>query len=95
MDGRGRWMDNLFIGRLWRSLKYECVYLHAYETRSELRAGLTAWVELYNARRPHCAPAGRTRDEAYGSARPLRHDDEPGISLADPWAVQTNGATSL
>ena len=40
MDGRGRWMDNVFIERLWRSLKYECVYLHAFETGSELRAGL-------------------------------------------------------
>ena len=42
MDGRGRWMDNVFIERLWRSLKYECVYLHAFETGSELRAGLDA-----------------------------------------------------
>ena len=40
MDGRGRWMDNVFIERLWRSLKYECVYLHAFETGSEVRAGL-------------------------------------------------------
>ncbi len=40
MDGRGRWMDNVFIERLWRSLKYECIYLHAFETGSELRAGL-------------------------------------------------------
>jgi putative transposase len=71
MDGRGRWMDNVFIERLWRSLKYECVYLHAYETGSELRAGLSAWVGLYNARRPHMALAGRTPDEVYGLARPL------------------------
>jgi putative transposase len=70
MDGRGRWLDNVFIERLWRSLKYECVYLYAFETGSELRAGLDAWVELYNARRPHSALAGRTPDEAYGSAPP-------------------------
>ena len=44
MDGRGRWMDNVFIERLWRSLKYECVYIHAFETGSELRAGLTKWI---------------------------------------------------
>ena len=44
MDGRGRWMDNVFIERLWRSLKYECVYLHAFETGSELRAGLGRWI---------------------------------------------------
>ena len=65
MDGRGRWMDNVFIERLWRSLKYECVYLHAFETGSELRAGLANWISYYNARRPHSALAGRTPDEAY------------------------------
>ena len=66
MDGRGRWMDNVFIERLWRSLKYECVYLHAFETGSELRAGLSRWIGYYNARRPHSALAGQTPDEAYG-----------------------------
>jgi putative transposase len=67
MDGRGRWMDNVFIERLWRSLKYECVYLHAFETGSELRAGLSRWISYYNARRPHSTLAGRTPDEAYGA----------------------------
>ena len=66
MDGRGRWMDNVFIERLWRSLKYECVYLHAFETGSELRAGLTRWIGYYNTRRPHSTLGGRTPDEAYG-----------------------------
>jgi putative transposase len=65
MDGRGRWMDNVFIERLWRSLKYECIYLHAFETGSELRAGLTGWIGYYNARRPHSTLDGRTPDEAY------------------------------
>jgi putative transposase len=65
MDGRGRWMDNVFIERLWRSIKYECVYLHAFETGSELRAGLARWVTFYNARRPHSVFAGRTPDEVY------------------------------
>jgi hypothetical protein len=65
MDGRGRWMDNVFIERLWRSLKYECIYLHAFETGMELRAGLTLWIGYYNARRPHSTLAGRTPDEAY------------------------------
>ena len=67
MDGRGRWMDNVFIERLWRSLKYECVYLHAFETGSELRAGLLRWIGYYNTRRPHSTLAGRTPDEAYGA----------------------------
>jgi putative transposase len=66
MDGRGRWMDNVFIERLWRSLKYECVYLHAFETGSELRAGLTTWIDYYNANRPHSGLRGQTPDEAYG-----------------------------
>ena len=60
MDGRGRWMDNVFIERLWRSLKYECIYLHAFETDSELREGLTTWISYYNARRPDSMLAGRT-----------------------------------
>jgi putative transposase len=53
MDGRGRWLDNVFIERLWRSLKYECVYLHAFETGSELRAGLTRWIGYYNRASEH------------------------------------------
>lgn len=65
MDGRGCWLDNVFIERLWRSLMYECVYLHAFETASELRTGLTTWIRLYNTRRPHSALAGRTPDEFY------------------------------
>ena len=65
MDGRGAWRDNVFVERLWRSLKYECVYLHAFETGSELRAGLSKWIGYYNAGRPHSALAGQTPDEAY------------------------------
>ena len=65
MDGRGQWMDNVFIERLWRSLKYECIYLHAFETGSALRTGLRDWIGYYNARRPHSALAARTPDEAY------------------------------
>jgi len=65
MDGRGRWMDNVFIERLWRSLKYECVYLHAFETGQALHTGLARWIGHYNMHRPHSALAGRTPDEAY------------------------------
>ena len=75
MDGRGRWMDNVFIERLWRSLKYECVYLRAFETGSELRAGLTWWIDYYNGRRPHSGLDGRTPDEAYGAIG-TKADDE-------------------
>ncbi len=65
MDGRGRWMDNVFIERLWRSLKYECVYLYAFETGSEARAGLARWIGYYNAQRPHSSLGGQTPNEAY------------------------------
>ena len=51
MDGKGRYLDNIFIERLWRSLKYECVYLHAWETGSQARAGVRTWMEFYNHRR--------------------------------------------
>ena len=65
MDGKGRWMDNVFIERLWRSMKYECVYLHAFETGSEARAGIGKWVTYYNTERPHSALGGRTPLEAH------------------------------
>jgi putative transposase len=70
MDGRGRWMDNVFIERLWRSLKYECVYLYAFETGSELRVGVGRWITYYNTQRPHSSLAGRTPAEAYGRINP-------------------------
>ena len=47
MDGKGRFLDNVFVGRLWRSLKYECVYLHAWETGSDAKAGVGKWLERY------------------------------------------------
>jgi putative transposase len=65
MDGRGRWMDNVFIERLWRSLKYECVFLNAFATGGEARTGIGRWIDFYNQRRPHSALGDRTPDEAY------------------------------
>ena len=59
MDGRGRWMDNVFIERLWRSLKYECVFLNAFETGSEARFGIGRWIGYYNAARPHSSFGGQ------------------------------------
>ena len=60
MDGRGRWMDNVFIERLWRSLKYEDVYLKSYADGREARGGIAEWVAFYNDRRPRQALADRT-----------------------------------
>jgi putative transposase len=59
MDGRGRWMDNVFIERLWRSLKYEDIYLKGYADGYEARAGIAAWVAFYNSQRPHQALGNR------------------------------------
>lgn len=71
MDGRGRWMDNVFIERLWRSVKYEEVYLHAYEDGRQARAGIGAYFEYYNTRRRHQGLAGRTPNEVYFHHHPL------------------------
>ena len=65
MDGKGRWIDNRMIERLWRSLKYECIYLHAFETGSETRAGIGKWLAYYNPERPHSTHGILTPDEAY------------------------------
>lgn len=65
MDGKGRWMDNVMIERLWRSLKYECIYLNAFETGSEVRQGIGHWIDRYNTQRPHSSLDDRTPDEAY------------------------------
>lgn len=68
MDGKGRWIDNVFIERLWRSVKYEEVYLHAYGNGSEARAALTRYFGFYNARRSHQSLGYRTPDEVYFGA---------------------------
>jgi putative transposase len=60
MDGRGRWMDNVFIERLWRSLKYEDIYLKGYADGREARAGIGMWMAFYNGHRPHQALGNRT-----------------------------------
>ena len=65
MDGRGRRLDNVFIERLWRSLKYENVYLHAYEIGSEARAGIGKWLDFYNRFRPHSGLGGFPPDWCY------------------------------
>ncbi len=68
MDGKGRFLDNIFIERLWRSLKYECVYLHAFSGGREARAGIGRWIDFYNHRRPHAAHGGRTPVLVYGNS---------------------------
>ena len=65
MDGKGRWVDNVFIERLWRSLKYEEVYLHAYKTMAHARDGIRRWLHFYNHRRKHYGLEKQTPDTVY------------------------------
>ena len=65
MDGKGAWRDNVFVERLWRSVKYEEVYLHAYDSVSDARASIGRYLDLYNRRRPHSSLDGMTPDRAY------------------------------
>lgn len=70
MDGKGCWRDNVFVERLWRTVKYEHVYLHAYDGVSEARAKLATYLDFYNRRRPHSTLDGRTPDDVYFNSRP-------------------------
>ena len=73
MDGKGAWRDNRMIERLWRALKYECVYPNTFETGSEMRAGIGNWLTYYNSERPHLIHGILTPDEAYVSkTEPMR-----------------------
>ena len=65
MDGRGSWRDNVFVERLWRSIKYEEVYLRAYDTVADARASIGRYLVFYNGRRPHSSLDRKTPDAAY------------------------------
>lgn len=77
MDGQGCWRDNVFVERLWRSVKYEDVYLHAYETVSNVRTGLARYFNFFNQRRPHTALRRRTPDTVYFSSVPENAGPSP------------------
>jgi putative transposase len=70
MDGKGCWRDNVFVERLWKTIKYEHVYLHAYETVSEARTKLAMYLDFYNRRRPHSALDRRTPNDVYFGSLP-------------------------
>ena len=72
MDGKGAWRDNVFVERLWRSVKYEEVYLRAYDSVGEARASIGRYLDFYNGRRPHASLDGITPDQAYFMPLPLR-----------------------
>ncbi len=72
MDGKGAWRDNVFVERLWRSVKYEEVYLRAYDSVGDARASIGRYLSFYNSRRPHSSLDGATPDQAYFNSLPLR-----------------------
>ena len=76
MDGKGRFLDNIFVERLWRSLKYECVYLHAWETGSEAKAGVRKWIAFYNHKRPHSALGGQPPAVVYWQTIDTNNPDQ-------------------
>ena len=88
MDGRGRCMDNIFIERLWRSLKYEAVYLHELTDGFKAERVIGEWIDFYNTVRPHSALAGRTPAEAYGAGRPVDLMDNASALPTTPPAQQ-------
>ena len=88
MDGRGRCMDNIFIERLWRSLKYEAVYLHELTDGFKAERVIGDWIDFYNTKRPHSALGGRTPAEAYGAGRPVDMTDKAIALPTSPQAQQ-------
>lgn len=71
MDGKGAWRDNVFVERLWRSIKYEEVYLRAYDSVGEARQSIGRYLDFYNGRRPHSSLDGMTPDQAYFTQLPI------------------------
>ena len=88
MDGQGRCMDNIFIERLWRSLKYEAVYLHELADGFKAQRVIGEWMDFYNTERPHSALAGRTPAEAYGAGQPVDMMDKAIALPTSPQAQQ-------
>jgi hypothetical protein len=88
MDGRGRCMDNIFIERLWRSLKFEAVYLHELTDGFKAERVIGEWIDFYNTERPHSALAGRMSAEAYREDRPMDMMDKARALPTSPQAQQ-------
>jgi len=82
MDGKGRFLDNIFVERLWLTLKYECVYLHAWETGSQARAAIRKWMEFYNGTRPHSALGGKPPAVVYWQAIEQHQPDQQAQRVA-------------
>jgi len=76
MDGKGRWADNVYVERLWRTIKYELVYLHRFETVSDARQAIERYVEFYNTQRPHQALKYKVPDEVYKEFEHVKDNDK-------------------
>jgi putative transposase len=72
MDGKGRWVDNVFVERLWKSVKYEEIYLHAYDSVAQAQQGIQRYFTFYNERRPHSSLDGQTPDSVYFNSLSLK-----------------------
>lgn len=95
MDGKSRWRDNVFVERLWRSVKYEEVYLNAYASVPEARAGIGRYIGFYNAVRPHSALGGRRLTKYISTSRfSQRHDHQRQSTYQNREPVQINQTTS-
>ncbi len=88
MDGRGRCMDNIFIERLWRSLKYEAVYLHELTDGFKAERVIGEWIDFYNTERPHSSLGGQTPAEVYGAGQPVDMMDKARALPTSPQAQQ-------
>jgi putative transposase len=95
MDGRGRCLDNVFIERLWRSLKYEAVYLHEMTDGFVAEHVIGEWIDFYNTERPHSALDGRTPAEAYSTKRPVDMMDKARALPTSPQAQHPRKAINM
>ena len=95
MDGKGRYLDNIFVERLWRSVKYEEVYLKAYGNGSEARRGIDAYLDFYNRERPHQSLGYRTPAQVFASGTSLRclTDQESALSSREAESDSTAGVS--
>jgi len=81
MDGRGRWADNIYVERLWRTIKYELIYLHRFETVIEVRKEIESYVAFYNTNRPHQSLEYKTPNEVYKEFEYVKSKQEETITL--------------
>ena len=96
MDGKGAWRDNVFVERLWRSVKYEEVYLRAYDSVSDARNSLGRYLDFYNGRRPHSSLDGATPDQPISRSCRSARQPKPGrrSTYRRGNSVQTSGTSS-